>query len=345
MLELRSITKKLGSYEMPETSLHIQDGQYMVLVGPSGVGKSVLLEMIAGLMTPDSGRILWGNRDITFCPPENRGFSIVYQDYILFPHLTVRDNILFGLKAQRVASGQRAECLEMLSELLHIQKLLCRKPDTLSGGQQQRIALARALAVKPKLLLLDEPLSALDVNARMQLRKELKRINRELNISVLHVTHDPEEAIALGDRVCVMLDNRIRQIGTHAEIFLSPTDPAISRFLGKRNILPVTRIESNTYDACGQPVHIGESVNEVSHIWIKPEEILLSLQPFASSARNQFQCRVIGLNPYQSFMEVQVLAGRMKLDVFITHSSFDEIGIQTGQNLYATFKSSAIHCF
>ncbi|MHC4881597.1 MAG: ATP-binding cassette domain-containing protein [Planctomycetota bacterium] len=345
MLELRSITKKLGNYEMPGTSLHIQDGQYMVLVGPSGVGKSVLLEMIAGLISPDSGQILWDSRDITFCPPEKRGFSIVYQDYALFPHLTVRENIQYGLKAKGADSRERLERVETLSELLAIQQLLDRKPGNLSGGEQQRVALARALAVGPKLLLLDEPLSALDVSARMRLRKELKRLNREFNISILHVTHDPEEAIVLGDRVCVMLDSRIRQIGTHNEIFLTPTDPDISKFLGKRNILSVTRIEANTYDACGQPVHIGETTNEISHIWIKPEEILLSLQPFASSARNQFKCRVIGLNPYQSFMEVQVLAGAMKLDVLITHSSFNELGIQVGQNLYATFKSSAIHCY
>lgn len=345
MLELRSIDKKLGDYKISEISFEIRDGEYMVLIGPSGVGKSVLLEIIAGLTTPDSGQIRWDNQEITSQSPEKRGFSLVYQDYVLFPHLTVRDNILYGLKAKGANANERSRRIQTLSELLAIQPLLDRKPGSLSGGEQQRVALARALAVGPKLLLLDEPLSALDMNARMRLRKELKRINRELNIAVLHVTHDPEEAIALGDRVCVMLDNRIRQIGTHAEIFLSPTDPAISRFLGKRNILRVTRIESNMYDAFGQRICIGKTDNEITHIWIRPEEILLSADPFASSARNQFQCRVVGMNPYQSFMEVQILAGRMKLDVLITHSSFNEMGIQVGQNLYATFKSSAIHCF
>lgn len=345
MLKLKSIAKKLGDYKMPGTSMEIRDGEYMVLVGPSGVGKSVLLDIIAGLIRPDSGRIHWDHEEITFLPPEKRGFSVVYQDYVLFPHMTVQENVLYGLKAKRVDARKKASRLESLSELLNIHDLLKRKPDTLSGGEQQRVALARALASEPKLLLLDEPLSALDVNARMRLRRELKRVNRELNISVLHVTHDPEEAIILADRVCVMLDNRIRQIGTHSEIFLNPTDPDVSRFLGRKNILAVTRTKPGTYETSGQPIHISDATDETSHIWIKPEEILLSLNPFASSARNQFECHVIGLNPCQSFMEVQVLAGRMKLDVLITHSSFDELEIQIGKKMYATFKSTAIHCF
>lgn len=345
MLELKSITKTLGAYKMPATSMDILDGEYVVLVGPSGVGKSVLIEIIAGLITPDSGQIFWDKKNITSEVPEKRGFSIVYQDYVLFPHMTVRENILYGLRAKGADSQKRAGRLKTLSELLKIQELLNRKPDKLSGGEQQRVALARALAVNPKLLLLDEPLSALDINTRMRLRKELKRISRELNISVLHVTHDPEEAMMLGDRVCVMIDNRIRQIGTHAEIFLTPRDPDVSRFLGKRNILPVTRIKSETYDACGQSIHISAAADETSHIWIKPEEIILSLNPFNSSARNQFECRVAALNPYQSFMEVQVIADQMKLDALITHSSFKELGIEVGTSVYATFKSSAIHCF
>jgi molybdate/tungstate transport system ATP-binding protein len=345
MLELRSITKKIGEYEMPGTSREIRDGEYMVLVGPSGAGKSVLIDIIAGLLMPDSGQIRWDNKEITSKPPEQRGFSVVYQDYVLFPHMTVQENILYGLKAKGVGAKKKATRLETLSELLNIQKLLKRKPDKLSGGEQQRVALARALAIEPQLLLLDEPLSALDVNTRLRLRKELKRINKELKVSVLHVTHDPEEAIVLGDRVCVMLDNRIRQIGTQTEIFLTPRDPDVSKFLGKRNILPVTRIKAETYDACGQPIHISNATDETSHVWVKPEEILLSLDPFASSARNQFECQVIGLNPYQSFMEVQVLVGQMKLDVLITHSSFKDLEIEIGTSVYATFKSSAIHCF
>ncbi|MHC4075595.1 MAG: ABC transporter ATP-binding protein, partial [Planctomycetota bacterium] len=195
MLELRSISKSLGSFAMSDVSLRINAGEYFVLLGPSGVGKSVLIEVIAGLIKPDGGRIFWNDNDITLEPPEARGFAVVYQDYALFPHLTVRQNIAYGLRAAGGSPGKTEAHLQMLTEMLHIHKLLTRRPATLSGGEQQRVALARALAVEPKLLLLDEPLSALDTNTRLRLRKELKRINRQLNISVLHVTHDPQEAM------------------------------------------------------------------------------------------------------------------------------------------------------
>ncbi len=345
MLELKSVTKKLGSYEMFDTSLHINRGEYMMLLGPSGVGKSVLIEIIAGLMYPDTGHIIWDDKDITFKVPEKRGFAVVYQNYVLFPHLTVRQNIIYGLKASGAGPRKIAERLQKLAKMLNIDNLLDRKPIKLSGGEQQRVALARALAIEPKLLLLDEPLSALDSNTRLRLRKELKRINNELNITVLHVTHDPDEAIALGDRICVMIDNQVRQIGTPTELFHEPSNPDVANFLGKRNILPVTQIDPNNYLACDQGIYITGTNGQISHIWIKPEEILLSLDPFSSSARNQFKCQVIGLNSYQSFLEVQILAGQMPLDTLITHSAFKELGIQVGTNLYATFKSSAIHCF
>ncbi|MHC4291246.1 MAG: ATP-binding cassette domain-containing protein [Planctomycetota bacterium] len=345
MLELQSVTKKLGSYEMLDTSMHIKHGEYMVLVGPSGVGKSVLIEIIAGLIYPDTGHIMWDNKDITLEVPEKRGFAVVYQNYVLFPHLTVRQNITYGLKATGADPQEIAERLQMLAKMLNIDKLLDRKPIKLSGGEQQRVALARALAIKPKLLLLDEPLSALDVNTRLRLRKELKRINKELNITVLHVTHDSDEAIALGDRICVMIDNQVRQIGTPTELFHEPSNPGVAKFLGKRNILPIARVRSNIYLACDQEIYIAGTNGQTSWIWIRPEEILLSLKPFSSSARNQYKCQVTGINSYQSFLEVQVLAGEMSLDTLITHSAFEELGIQVGTNLYATFKSSAIHCF
>lgn len=345
MLELQSITKKLGSYEMLETSLQIHHGEYMMLLGPSGVGKSVLIEIIAGLMYPDTGCILWNDKDVTLEVPEKRRFAVVYQNYVLFPHLTVRQNIIYGLKATRAKSQDIQERLHILTMMLNIDKLLDRKPTKLSGGEQQRVALARALAIQPKLLLLDEPLSALDGNTRLRLRKELKRINKELNITVLHVTHDPDEAITLGDRICVMIDNQVRQIGTPSELFHEPSKPDVAKFLGKRNILPVTRVRSNTYLTCDQELYIADTNVQISHVWIKPEEILLSLEPFSSSARNQFKGRVIEFNSYQSFMEVQVLAGQMSLDTLITHSAFKELGVRVGVNLYVTFKSSTIHCF
>ena len=345
MLELRSINKKLGSFAISNISMDIKQGEYMVLVGPSGVGKSILLEIIAGLIEPDSGQIFLNNEDISFNPPESRGFAVVYQDYVLFPHLTVQQNIAYGLKAAGTDSQAIKERLRSLAQMLHIEPLLSRKPATLSGGEQQRVALARALAIEPQLLLLDEPLSALDVNTRLRLRKELKRINRELKISVLHVTHDPEEAMELGDRICVMLDNQIRQSAPRAELFREPSDPEVARFLGMKNILPVVRDKDEIYLVQGQQIHVDLDDDSMSHIWIKPEEILLSREPFESSARNQFRSEVIDFDHYNPFMAVHVSSGEMVLTALITYASFKKLRIEIGAKVYATFKSSAIHCF
>ncbi|MHC4125220.1 MAG: ATP-binding cassette domain-containing protein [Planctomycetota bacterium] len=345
MLELRSISKSLGSFAMSDVSLRINAGEYFVLLGPSGVGKSVLIEVIAGLIKPDGGRIFWNDNDITLEPPEARGFAVVYQDYALFPHLTVRQNIAYGLRAAGGSPGKTEAHLQMLTEMLHIHKLLTRRPATLSGGEQQRVALARALAVEPKLLLLDEPLSALDTNTRLRLRKELKRINRQLNISVLHVTHDPQEAMTLADRICVMLDNRIRQVAVPAELFRKPSDPEVAGFLGMRNILPVTGAEEGICLVGSKKVYAASVNDSTSHIWIKPEEILLSTSPFDSSARNQFRSRVAEIDHHDSLLAVYIVSGKLTLTALITYASFKRLGIEVGTEVYATFKSSAVHCF
>ncbi len=345
MLELRSITKSLGSFAISDVSLQISDGEYFVLLGPSGVGKTVLIEIIAGLTKPDKGQIFWNDKNITFEPPEARGFAVVYQDYALFPHMTVSRNIAYGLRAAGANSEKITQRIQYLAKMLRIQDLLARMPETLSGGEQQRVTLARALAVEPKLLLLDEPLSALDTNTRLRLRKELKRINRELNISVLHVTHDPQEAIVLADRICVMLNNKIQQVATPTELFRMPSDHKVADFLAMKNVLPVTRVEKDRCFVFGQNVYAGAADDSTSHIWIKPEEILLSTEPFDSSARNQFKCRVAELVHHDTLLAVNIIAGRLPLTALITYASFDKLEIEIGTEIYATFKSSAIHCF
>ncbi|HDZ20355.1 hypothetical protein LCGC14_0019470 [marine sediment metagenome] len=345
MLDLQSIGVRLGSFELADVSVTIEAGEYFVLLGPSGVGKSVLLEIVAGLIRPSAGRVLLDGRDITGLPPEQRGFSLVYQDYALFPHMTVRRNIAYGLPRARSARPAAKRRAAELAELLHITPLLARRPETLSGGQQQRVALARALAVQPRLLLLDEPLAALDTNTRFRLRKELKRINRELNTAVLHVTHDPEEAMALGDRVGILLDCRLHQVAAPQELFRRPSDPQVADFLGMRNVLPVGRVDDKICHICGVDIHVSSLTAETTHIWIKPEEIILSQEPFASSARNQFKCTVVEWDPRGSLLAVRVAAGDLSLVALITHASFDQLAIEPGRQIYATFKSSAVHCF
>ena len=345
MLELQSISKSLGSFAMSDVSMKIGDGEYFVLLGPSGAGKSVLIEIIAGLIKPDNGCILSNNKDITFEQPETRGFAVVYQNYSLFPHLTVRQNITYGPRATGCDSTRIKARLSTLAEMLQIAELLSRQPATLSGGEQQRVALARALIVEPKLLLLDEPLSALDINTRLRMRKELKRINRELGISVLHVTHDPEEAMVLADQICVMLDSKIRQAGPPTELFRKPSDAEVAVFLGTRNVLPVAKAQEGVCSICEKNIYVSSADFSTSHIWIKPEEILLSTSSFDSSARNQFKCRVVEIDSLDSLLAVHLVSGKLPLTALITYASFNKLQIEVGAEVYATFKSSAIHCF
>lgn len=343
MLQLQSIGKRFGSFELADVSLKIEDGEYFVLLGPSGVGKTVMMEIIAGLIRPDKGRVLWDDADITKLAPESRRFGLVYQDYALFPHLTVEKNIAYGLKA--VNADESKKRISILADMLHTRELLDRYPDKLSGGEQQRVALARALAVEPGLLLLDEPLSAVDVNTRLRLRRELKRINRELNLSILHITHDPEEALMLADKVCVMLDGRIRQIAPSAELFRSPSDPDVAKFIGMKNILPVSQVSGGVCSVYDQQVHVNAASNTTAYIWIMPEEILISNEAFGSSARNQFKCKVTELHHYNSLLAVQVASGGMNLTALITYRSCEELKIKVGSDVFVTFKSSAVHCF
>ena len=344
MLELKSIAKRLGDMDMSDVSLTLEGGEYFALLGPTGVGKTVLVEIIAGLIRPDGGRVSWDGADITSLPPERRGFAVVYQDYALFPHLSVERNIAYGARACGCSSGEISARTARLADMLGITELMARRPETLSGGEQQRTAMARALAAEPKLLLLDEPLSALDTNTRLRLRRELKRINAELGTAILHVTHEPEEAMALADRIGVMLDYRLRQIAAPEELFRRPTDASVARFLGMRNVLAVSGVRDDICEVAGRQIRASSADQSTRHIWIMPEELILSDQPFASSALNQFKCSVIDWDHSDALLAVQLACGDLRLVALITYTSFQQLNIEPNRELYVTFKSSAIHC-
>ncbi len=337
--------KRLGSFLLPELDLTVEEGEYFVLLGPSGVGKTVLLEIVAGLLSPDAGEIRWRGRDITTCPPERRGFAIVYQDYALFPHMTALQNIVFGLRSRGMARAKAQERANATAEELNIVPILDRMPATLSGGEQQRVALARALVVTPDLLLLDEPLSAVDTPMRRRLQREFKRIQQHTGTTFMHVTHDVEEALLLGHRVGVMLGGRLQPIGTPAELFRRPANPQVAGFLGMRNIFAVSLCREGHCKTGGVRIHVGERPEPYRHIWIRPEEILLSRAAFESSARNQFRCVVEDWGFQDVLLNVRVIVENLSLNALITHASFEELVIERGVELYATFKSSAVHCF
>jgi len=344
-LVIDSLRKRLGSFELASLSLTVNRGEYFVLLGPSGVGKTVLLELIAGLLRQEHGTISWDGRDVSCAPPERRNFAIVYQDYALFPHMSVRSNLAYGLRARKQASNVAGPRLSELARQVGIHELLERAPATLSGGEQQRVALARAMVTAPELLLLDEPLSAVDLQFRRVLRKLLKQLHRNSETTFLHVTHDVDEAVQLGERIGVMLDGEIRQIGTPLQLFQWPTDPAVADFLGMRNILPVEPLSDGDCRANGVTIHVGPRSEPYSHIWIRPEEILLSTERFDSTARNQIGCEVVEWEMRDVLVAVRLRCADLSLSALITFGSFEKLNPQSGSCLYATFKSSAIHCF
>lgn len=235
-VDLDGLSRSFGSVPaLDGLSLSMRPGELVALLGPSGCGKTTALRILAGLEDADSGRILVGGRDIGGLPANRRDMGMVFQAYSLFPHLTALENVQFGLKLRRRASGDRAATM---LDLVGIGEHAARYPHQLSGGQQQRVALARALAIEPQVLLLDEPLSALDAKVRVQLRDEIRRIQTEVGTTTLFVTHDQEEALAIADRVGVMRAGRLEQLAEPAEVYLRPASPFVADFVGLSNRLP-----------------------------------------------------------------------------------------------------------
>ncbi|MCS6907445.1 MAG: putative 2-aminoethylphosphonate ABC transporter ATP-binding protein [Anaerolineales bacterium] len=237
-LRIESITKKFDrTLALEDVSLDIQEGEFVFLLGPSGCGKTTLLRIVAGLEVPTSGRILQKGQDITYLSPARRNIGIVFQSYALFPNLTVFQNIAYGLENRKMPKEQIRRRVADLLQLVGLEGYGERYPAQLSGGQQQRVALARALAISPSLLLLDEPLSALDARVRANLRIEVARLQRQLGITTIMVSHDQEEALTMADRVVVMDQGRIAQIGTPEEVYHSPATPFVADFVGLMNFL------------------------------------------------------------------------------------------------------------
>ncbi|MCF6475555.1 ABC transporter ATP-binding protein [Nonomuraea sp. MG754425] len=238
MIELKSLCKSFdGVPAVRDLNLVVGRGEFLCLLGSSGCGKSTTLRMIAGFIQPDSGTVLIDGVDVSGFGPDARPTSMVFQDYAIFPHLTVAENIEFGLKAQKLARDERARRTEEALELVGLTGLGGRRPNELSGGQQQRVAVARSLAIRPSVLLMDEPLSNLDAKTRIQLRTQLREIQRDTATTIVYVTHDQEEALALGDRIAVMRDGSLEQLGSGHEIYLAPSNGYVADFVGITNWL------------------------------------------------------------------------------------------------------------
>jgi multiple sugar transport system ATP-binding protein len=269
-----------------DVSLEVADGEFVVLLGPSGCGKTTVLRTVAGLETPDHGRVWIGGRDVTRLPPGRRDIGMVFQSYALFPHMRVFDNVAFGLRMRGVPEAEQRRRVQEVAELLQIADLLDRYPAQLSGGQRQRVAVARALVVRPQVLLMDEPLSNLDALLRLHMRAELKRLHREVGSTTVYVTHDQVEAMSLGDRVAVLRDGQVVQFGTPTEIYDHPADRFVGSFLGNppMNFLRATvdpddgrlRVEDAKFQA--PPAYaqaLAERKGQGVLVGIRPEHVAL----------------------------------------------------------------------
>jgi len=246
---LQSVAKRFGgTVALEDVNLSVSDGELFFLLGPSGCGKTTLLRALAGFCEPDRGRIFFGDRDVTQLPPQHRGCALVFQNYALWPHLTVRGNVAYGLRVRGLPAGERKERVREVLRLVRLGGLEDRRPNELSGGQQQRVALARSLVVRPSLLLLDEPLSNLDAKLRLEMRLELKRIHREARVTAIYVTHDRDEALSMADRIAVMRAGRVLQVGAPRELYMHPASRFVAGFLGEANFVEgnVAGIEGNT---------------------------------------------------------------------------------------------------
>jgi molybdate/tungstate transport system ATP-binding protein len=354
VIRLENLHVRVGSFDLRDISFEIPQGGYALIIGPTGSGKTTLLEAVAGHARLRSGRVFMHNDEVTDLPPERRGLGFVYQQYHLFPHLNVRDNIGYGIaRPRRGQDGHDPrQRIEELADMLAIAPLLDRQVRGLSGGEQQRVALARALAPKPSILLLDEPFAAVDPASRQVLRRELRELHEREGITTLQVTHDFDEALRLGDLVAVLSEGRIAQSGTPEQVFRYPNSAFVARFVGTGNVLAGSVERTEPGDAPGSfrgRFRGGNLVLDVVadregplHAVIRPEDIVLSLTHHPDSARNHMDGRVVRLERVGPVTLVHLDVGR-PLIASVTTASTEEMGLHAGLRVVVAFKATAIY--
>jgi len=348
VISLQNLNVDLGEFVLQDINLEVKAGEYFILLGPTGAGKTVLLEAIAGLHPVLKGAISIDGKEITKLKPEKRGVGIVYQDQMLFPHLSVEKNIAFGLKAMRCPKQEVKPRIDDAVALLGIAHLLHREPRTLSGGEKQKVALARALVTRPTVLLLDEPLSALDPNTRERMQHELAELHRRLKVTIIHVTHDFEEAGALGDRVAVLNEGQIVQVGTPSGVLRHPSSAFVADFALTRNVFAghAKQVENGhvSVDIGGINLMVTTDARGPVHLALRPEDILLSPDHLRSTARNAFEGTITRVMDRGETLYVTVTVPP-DFVCLVTRQAQEELSLREGVRVWITFKASAIHVF
>ncbi len=336
-LKLAGIEKRFGGFTaLKGVDLEIAQGEFVCFLGPSGCGKTTLLRIIAGLEAQSAGSLHQGGRDISRLPPAGRDYGIVFQSYALFPNLSVADNVAYGLVNRKLPKAQVRERVAELVRLVGLPGSEGKYPAQLSGGQQQRIALARALATSPGLLLLDEPLSALDAIVRVHLRQEIRSLQRKLGVTTIMVTHDQEEALAVADRIVVMNQGAIEQVGTPMQVYRDPATPFVADFVGRINVLPALLEPGDRVRIGPTSFHCphGREAGAPAKIYLRPEDVLA--RPVQSGDSNVFDAQIDKIEFLGSYCLVRAQSpalGECKLTVYLSLNFLSEQQLEVGGRL------------
>ncbi len=346
-LRIDCISKTLGTFRLRDINFEVDTSEYFVLLGPTGAGKTVLLEMIMGFHRPDKGRIILDCQDVTDVPTEKRGIGYVPQNCPLFPHMSIFENVEFGLRMQRVATVERKKAVDRMLEIMGLEEMSKRTPLTLSGGERQKVVLARVLATRPKVVLLDEPLTSIDAETGRVLREELKRVNRELKVAIVHVTHDQIEAFSLGDKIAVMRNGEILQLGHPATVLSNPANEFVARFLGYENVFRVrfVKFEKDVSEVAVENIAIrlaSKLEYDEATVAVRPEDIVVTtnVQSF-SEGWNVFEGTITGYMDLGPVVDVNVDAG-LALKVFVDKRSFLESNLAVGKRVHVGFRVDSV---
>ncbi len=347
-LEVRDLHIALGDFQLRGITLDLEQGDYSCIIGPTGAGKTILLECLIGFYRPDRGRLVLEGRDITGMAPEKREIGIVYQDYALMPHMNVFENIDYGLRKKEPDKSVREQAIREMTASLHINHLLEREPTTLSGGEQQRVALARSLVVRPKLLLMDEPFSALDPGTRRSMRRMMREVIGRYGTTVIHITHDLDDAWSLADKVAFFRDGELNQFGGLDEIFHRPANRFIADFVG------VTLLDGVVLDCSDGATTVKvdgfalESLDEAEagakvRVAVRPENIIVTKElPRYISTQNRIEAELEEMDTECNRCVLTLRAGKTRISVLVTNNALEQMEVTPGDKVYALIKSANV---